>query len=271
MNSKLNILCAYPYMSKGVIAKLNEHKKDIRFVLDSGAFTAWKSGKPIQLDDYCKFIESLPFEPWRYFTLDVIGNPEGSFKNYEIMLERGFKPIPIFTRGDDVSMIDKYYETSDVLGVGGLVGTKGNKGYVNGFMKAVKGRKVHWLGFTNEQYVKHYKPYMCDSSSWITGVGAFGILNLYCGNGKTVKIKKGSVKSVLEISKHLEPYGVDFSGIKKDSWWSGGSAPSRDIGAKSIVRWMLDLEFKLKTKQFAAAGNVKEIDALITGFEKWKQ
>jgi len=39
--------------------------------------------------------------------------------------------VPIFTRGEDPSVLDDYYKTSDVVGIGGLVGTQGNKGFVH--------------------------------------------------------------------------------------------------------------------------------------------
>jgi hypothetical protein len=37
----INILVAYPYLKQDSINLLNNNKKDIRFLLDSGAFTAW--------------------------------------------------------------------------------------------------------------------------------------------------------------------------------------------------------------------------------------
>jgi len=72
--NKLNLLFSYAYLNGTIINLLNN--KDINFLLDSGAFSAWKLKKEIKLDDYCKFVESLPFAPWKYFTLDVIGNPK---------------------------------------------------------------------------------------------------------------------------------------------------------------------------------------------------
>lgn len=196
---KANILVAYPYMKKPMIDLLKQNEHRTRFLLDSGAFTAWKAGKPIALDDYCRFIESLPFEPWRYFMLDVIGDPKATLKNYETMLKRGFKPIPIFTRGEDPSVLEDYYKTSDVVAIGGLVGTKGNKGFVKGIMEKVGKRKVHWLGFTDLNFVKHYKPYSCDASSWNNGA-QFGYVTYY--DRRTMKLLKADRKSFASLSMH---------------------------------------------------------------------
>ena len=114
MESSLNILIAYPYFQKtpdAYIKSLNRVNGKFRFLLDSGAFTAWKAGNEIHIDDYCNFVENLKIKPWRYFTLDKIGDPIGTQKNYEIMLKRGFNPIPIFTRGESLSVLEDFYKT----------------------------------------------------------------------------------------------------------------------------------------------------------------
>lgn len=261
---KLNLLVAYPYMSKQVIQQIKENKDAIRFVLDSGAFTAWKSGKPIALDDYCRFLDSLPFEPWRYFALDVIGDPHASMKNYETMLKRGYKPVPIFTRGEDPSVLDDYYKTSDVVGIGGLVGTPGNKGFVNGIMRHVAGRKVHWLGFTSINYVKQYKPYMCDSSSWESGA-RYATINLYLGNGKFKIIKKTDFQNKPSpvVVEAIEKLGFSVGALAKAESWVGGPSVSRNLCAASGVQYSSDVEKNLKTKLFLAAAASEGIGMLI--------
>lgn len=252
---KLPILCAYPYVDKGVVELAKENQARIRFVLDSGAFTAWKAGKPIKLDDYCNFIEKLPFTPWRYFALDVIGDPHATMDNYTTMLKRGFKPIPIFTRGEDVSVLDDYYKTSDVVGIGGLVGTPRNKGFVKGIMAHVAGRKVHWLGFTNFDFVKSYRPYMCDSSTW-EGGARFGVAQLYMGRGNRDKVSRDDfaggvnyqnpkVQAILRLG--IDPHEATIPGM-----WNGGMSFQRRLGAASGVAQSLDVERQLGTYQFLA-------------------
>jgi len=257
MLNKLNILVAYPYMKKQVVDVLNENQDKIRFLLDSGAFTAWKAGKTIELDDYCRFIEGLPFKPWRYFTLDVIGDPHKSFENYQTMLKRGFNPIPIFTRGEDVSMIDEYYKTSDVLGIGGLVGTKGNKGFVKGIMNKIGERKVHWLGFTDKDFVRHFKPFSCDSSS-VTMAGRFGQFELFNKqNAKWLKVSKKDFanKPSKEILNLLSSYGIQASDLSKKNSWHGLSLSER-ISFHSHVRASIHYKRKIGVEYFLALARV---------------
>jgi len=264
---KLNLLVAYPYMGKAVINTILQNENTINFLLDSGAFTAWKAGKDIKLDDYCRFIESLPFKPWRYFTLDVIGDPAASMRNYQIMLDRGFTPIPIFTRGENSSVIDDYYKTSDVVGIGGLVGTPNNKAFVNGVMKHIKGRKVHWLGFTRINYIKHYRPYMCDSSNYSRG-DRYGILDLYCGNGQIVAPNKKNFNKYMNSARLpvWKNRGFDLTELAKLDKWKN-SKFTRELPTWSWVEFSMDAKSNIGTNLFLAMTGEKPIQIAINAFK----
>lgn len=250
----LNLLVAYPYMVKDVVEILKQNQEQIRFLLDSGAFTAWKAGKSIDVDDYCKFIETLPVTPWKYFTLDKIGDPEGSLKNYEIMLKRGFHPIPVFTRGEDPKMIDEYYKTSDVIGIGGLVGTPGNRGFVKGIMRIIGKRHCHWLGFTNKKFVQYYKPFSCDSSS-LESSRRFALVELFNHQtGEWTKVgKKDFVKRPTSaLLSLIRSYGTDPHLLGKTASWIGFSAISRRLSWRSHIRASRHYEKQFGTKYFLA-------------------
>jgi len=266
---RLNLLVAYPYMTNQAIDIINRNQDKIRFVLDSGAFTAWKAGKPIEIDQYCRFLDSLPFKPWRYFTLDVIGNPDGSMKNYELMLKRGYKPVPIFTRGEDPSALDEYYKTSDLVGIGGLVGTQKNKAFVNGIMKYVGNRRVHWLGFTNVDYIKQYKPYMCDSSGWESGA-RYATLRLYMGGGKFEILKKENFKTKPseKILDRIKQLNIDPYLLKDVKNWTGGPSVSRNLCAASGVALSIDLQKCLNVKMFNASAALDGTRLLVNHFLK---
>lgn len=267
MEPRLNVLVAYPYMKPPVTEGLQAIGPALRFVLDSGAFTAWKAGKPIQLDDYCRFLEQLPIKPWRYFTLDVIGDPEGTQRNYETMLKRGFTPVPIFTRGEDPAALDEFYKTSDVVGIGGLVGTPGNRGFVKGIMRHVGDRMVHWLGFTNLDYIKAYRPFMCDSSSWESGA-RYGALKLYMGNAKFLTIKKPQFQNrpAPEVLDRIRQLGVDPYRLAKLDGWHGGPSASRTLCARSGVALSVDVERQTGTKMFLAVTTTQSLDLVVQGF-----
>lgn len=269
---KAPVLVAYPYMSRSVTAQLKKHESSIRFLLDSGAFTAWKAGKQIRVEDYIAFVRNLPIEPWRYFALDVVGDAAGTMKNYEKMLQAGLTPIPVFTRGEKLEMLDELYKTSEVVAIGGLVGTRGNKGFVKGIMQYVGNRKVHWLGFTNLDFIRLFKPYMCDSSSWKMGA-LYGRVSLYCLDGNVRSFGKGS-KEIKRLSKDpmlvqtIRNYGVDIDHLADNEAWRTGKSLIFQLGCASQLKQSYDSLNKVGTNLFLASGSSGDIETIINSKER---
>ena len=122
--NKLNILVAFPYFSQSIFKSLSEKDPStFRLIVDSGAFTAWNTGKNINFNDYLKFLKTIP-NNWDYkaVQLDVFGNAEATYINYIKMLQLGFKDImPVFTRGDSLERLEEFYTYTDYIMFGGIV------------------------------------------------------------------------------------------------------------------------------------------------------
>lgn len=274
---KLNILIAYPYLDEGIKNLLKKNSEDITFLLDSGAFTSWKAGTSIDLDQYVQFLETLKADgiiPWRYFTLDVIGDPEKTLKNYQDLLDRGYKPVPIFTRGENFSTLEKFYETSDVVAIGGLVQTKQNRGFVKRIMREIKGRPVHWLGFTEGNYISIYKPYSADSSSW-AGAVRYGGLKIYTRGGRFIVVRREHFikRPDPELVKIFEEYGEDLTLFKNRKEWANsgkGKYLLERMTCKSWVRFAMDIEKTFGTKFFLACASKWQIEMMLWAFNYWR-
>lgn len=269
---KLNILIAYPYLKQNVLDTLVLHRDKIRFLMDSGAFTAFSGGKPIALGDYCGFIRDLPFKPWRYFTLDVIGDPEATRRNYRVMLEMGFEPVPICTAGGDYADMDEYFKTSSLVGIGGLVHQKPatKLRMVAQAMKAANGRNLHLLGFTGVSAIKKFKPYSADSSSWLQAQ-RYGQLPCYLGNGvmrsiHKLEFQKKPAKWVLDFLCDME---VPLAAVGRAGSWSGGAldVAHRLLSSRSWVRFGLDAERVLGTRLFFACASTSDLNSIIRGYD----
>ncbi|MFI5342848.1 MAG: hypothetical protein ACHQUC_01370 [Chlamydiales bacterium] len=274
MSNKINILIAFPYLKKEEIKFLKEHEDHINILVDSGAFTAWKKGLNISVDDYATFIKKLPFKPWGYFTLDVIGDAKKSLQNYKELKKLNLKPVPIFTRGEELEVLEWYYSQSDYVSIGGLVGTKGNRGFVNGIMKHVNGRKVHWLGFTNQDYLQHYKPYSCDSSSWAGGM-MYGNLKLYDSGGKFHVINRKTLMNkpserVIWLLQNV--YNCDPNRLKNPGEWVNklGKSALRELSFKSSVRYQADVTQKTGVNYFLAIANVGDLKSTMETYKDLK-
>lgn len=261
----LNILVAYPYATRVnfEILRALERIGGARWFLDSGAFTAWKSGKPIQLDDYCRFLSDLPIRPWRYITLDVIGDGEASLRNYRTMLSRGLQPVPVFTRGEDFGMLATYYETSDLVCIGGLVSRISTpKPYLKALKSRLVGRDYHILGFSSLDWIKYLRPYSVDSTSW-DRASRYGILNVYMGRGRLLSLTRDELPKILgdaETCARIRQLGYDAFELRPRDAWRGGASLSRAISAAAWCWLSLDMEKQLGTRLFlASVGAVAEL------------
>ena len=68
--------------------------KKINLFLDSGAYSAWSKGVTIDIDEYISFIKKNIKYITVYANLDVIGDPEATYRNQKY----------IFIRSDSLSL-----------------------------------------------------------------------------------------------------------------------------------------------------------------------
>jgi hypothetical protein len=204
-------------------------RSSFNLIVDSGAFTAWNTGREIRLDDYCKFLDSIAhLRPFHAVQLDVFGDPAASHANLMTMQKRGYDVMPVFTRGDSLERLEEYYSMTDYIMFGGIVIGGKNQNYAKWFLNRNKGRKCHWLGFVNMPFMKKYKPESVDSSSW-SGSARFGGLHLYMGGGKMKSFKKEVFRSPPseEIVLAAARVGVKYEELRllaSDVCWSGAMA-----------------------------------------------
>jgi hypothetical protein len=188
----MNHLISYAYLSSYIQYAEQISKLDI--LLDSGAFTAFKLNKEINLEEYCSFLKDPPFKIWKYFALDKIGDDKVTNSNLQIMLDKGLHPVPVFQRGQS---IDKLYELIDkfpLVGIGGVAGTNDRNSYLKWILerKDINAQKLHLLGVMNLDILREYIPYSCDSSCVVDST-KFGnivyfdpIKNKLCKAGRSI-------------------------------------------------------------------------------------
>lgn len=269
MDSPVNILIAFPYFKKDIFEYLKTIPKTAyRLIVDSGAFTAWNIGKVINLDDYCRFLDSIDIlRPFNAVQLDVFGEPDATWKNFLIMKQRGYDVMPVFTRGDTLERLEEMYSYTDYIMFGGITVGGKNLNYVKWFMEKNKGRKIHWLGFCNVDFVKFYKPHSIDSSSWASG-GRFGNIPFYSGFGKSVAVNRKQLLTTPDpkIYKLAKRSGITKSEVallqKAESWTNAWNfdlhkpvkGAANFFSAVCSVHRALDIEKHLGTRFYLAAG-----------------
>lgn len=174
---------------------------------DSGAFSIWSRVVAFQketggtVEDYYKsdefmayadaYVEMLKTHPeisHFYANIDVIGNPELTWQNQQLLESKGIKPVPVVHFGTDLKWLDHYIERGyTYIGLGGLVG-----GRVGGSATPDKGRwissafsrvcpapdylptiKFHGFGVSTWKIIRKYPWHSVDSAAWAK-LGAFG-------------------------------------------------------------------------------------------------
>lgn len=184
-----------------------------RFLLDSGAFTFFSSGKHVDWGEYVtKYVNFINKNDVKlFFELDI-----DSLVGYENVLkirkrlevETGKKCIPVWhkSRGKDefLKMCDEY----EYVAIGGIVSkeiTRNEYKYFPWFINEAhkRGAKIHGLGFTSMGGLEKYHFDSVDSSSWTTG-NRFGFVNKF--DGKTIKTydkpQGQRFKSAQEVAVH---------------------------------------------------------------------
>lgn len=90
------------------------------YFMDSGAFSVWRSGKTVKLEDYIAFCKEYRSMFTVYAALDVIGDAEASFRNYVAMRDAGLDPMPAFHHGSPLKWVDEYAKLTSHIGLGGI-------------------------------------------------------------------------------------------------------------------------------------------------------
>lgn len=272
----LNILISYAYINNNMIQMARDAQArglPLRILLDSGAFTAWSTGKQIDLMDYARFVRDAIEQGWvwKYFTLDVIGDHQATRVNYEKLRTLGLDPIPIFTPGTPEPLLEEYFEKSHVVGFGGINAYKGAQrdGYVNYCMRLAKGRDAHLLGMTKIDPILFHRPYMCDSSSW-AAAAQYGQISLYI-QGKVAKVfhrNDFKIKPSEDLLRLIRWYGIEPYDLKDRSGWNHMYSPSRKLSIASAVVRSLEIERTIGTKYFNALSATDQLKMFIEAFER---
>jgi hypothetical protein len=147
-----------------------------RVFLDSGAYVAKSSGKPIDLRAYTKFIQDN--QSWIEYAaaLDVIGDPKTSYDNLRCMEEDlGARTVlPTFHFGEDEKWLERYLADGHKhICLGDMVGRPMLK--LSEWLSHLWPRyfdrpdlKVHGFGLTAPRALLAFPWYSVDATTWAT-------------------------------------------------------------------------------------------------------
>lgn len=158
----------------------NQHRYCYRdWMMDSGAYSAYNSGKVIDIDEYieaCKRLRASDPTLKEIIGLDVIGSAEGSRKNSFYMKDKGVEIVPVFHFGEDFGLLKDYCAAFDKVGLSCRFGEtmeESNWFYDQCFAHGWP-KKFHSFGWISETVLMRYPFHSGDSTSWEIGPCAFG-------------------------------------------------------------------------------------------------
>lgn len=139
-------------------------------MLDSGAFSAHKSGKTISIDEL--IVEAQKPEWDEAVALDVIGDPDGSHRNAEYMLSKGCsKAMPVFHFGDPWDHLLDYAARWPKVGLGGMVGVNTKKllPWIEQCFARTWPKKLHSFGRCEDDVLVRFPFHSADTATWVIG------------------------------------------------------------------------------------------------------
>ncbi len=192
-----------------------------RTMLDSGAFTAKSKGKKIDIDALVKEIKEGGWH--EAAALDVIGDPEASYKNAKYMKKAGVSAFPTFHYGEPWEFLQQYAKEFDKVGLGGLVPVKSaadRNAWLEQCMARIWPHKTHAFGVMGRDSLMRFPFHSVDSTSWEASALRFGGYSFAAGQNFGLVNGKAVAKVGLT---HLRPEALHYMKLEKEvkARWAG--------------------------------------------------
>lgn len=152
---------------------------DSHILIDSGAFTAWRSGEPVDIEAYKQFA-LLRSQDWIYVNLDVIPQTnstpaqiakcaEEGFENFLYLKKHIKNVLPVYHYGEDIKWLYRYLDYTDYIGLAPDKNT--HEAVKREFLRMVFKRigtkyRTHGLGYSSFEGLALFPFYSVDSISF---------------------------------------------------------------------------------------------------------
>lgn len=185
--------------------------------IDSGAFSAWTQGKPVDVVEYADWLQQNEKHVDVYANLDVKGDVDAGLRNQAYLESRGLKPLPVFHGGEPLSVLSDMVKDYHYIALGGLAGNthSGSKEMwrfiIKCFQMAKDGGAVyHGFGMTNWKLLKALPWYSVDSTAWGQGY-RYGAVPLFdAKTGTFYKARLGNARDWRRHAHLVQTLGFDW-------------------------------------------------------------
>lgn len=185
---------AYPKEALHYLRLADQLGVRTKMIIDSGAFTAWSVGKPVQLADLLAYNDKLIRDygdrhEFMFIALDKIPGERGrratqgeidsaiivSYNNF-VTMQQHLHPrtvLPVYHSGEDRRLLECYLKLTDYICLSMDQGMSEHSRLEWAKRAIVPGARFHGLAATGNRMVSEVAWHSVDSSSWLT-VGSMG-------------------------------------------------------------------------------------------------
>lgn len=153
-------------------------------MIDSGAYSAWRKGETLSVDEYVRFIydNGLNRPGVIVVSLDVINEGQASYENWKEMRKQGIEALPVYHVATDVRFLKLYLKEVQYIGIGAIANLDSNRRRISldriwqDFLIDCDNMpfvRTHGMGITSFSLMKQYPWFSVDSTSWLMN-GAYG-------------------------------------------------------------------------------------------------
>ena len=184
-NQLPSILHSYFYLDN--FLKMKDEFRYRDWVMDSGAFSAFNSGKKIELARYIDVCHNLMSEDKtlvEIYSLDVIGDHKQSLKNCDELWRNGIPAIPCYHVGEPWDVLTSIAKDYPKIAIGGSVGLSANArmAWCRQVFARVYPCRVHGFGIGGGNQILSLPWHSVDATSWCLQPQAFGQWKMFGGS-----------------------------------------------------------------------------------------
>lgn len=186
---------------------------DANIMIDSGAFTAHSTGKPIKLTDYMAFLEHWKGVYNYAMSLDVVHNTIATARNLVTLTDAGHRVLPVYTATANERELRRIARDFDYIAYGGMVGVPKNlqQAATKRVVDICKetNTRVHALGQASQQMFQITQAHSGDSSA-VSRMTLIRSLQIYDYNRRQmINAKIGDKEDWRKNARLYQSYGLN--------------------------------------------------------------
>ncbi|PZG42014.1 hypothetical protein C1I98_20320 [Spongiactinospora gelatinilytica] len=182
----IDALVSYHYLRSDDHMRRLVDSGRLNMIGDSGAYSAYTQGVKIGLEEYAGWVRRWQPDLAWCASLDVLGDPQGTWRNWQALRDAGLATVPTLHVGTPERWLHVYGEQGvDFVGLGGGLTTGDTAGIRWAARLLAHGRRhlpamrFHGWGISSRAVLDNLPLYSADSSGTL-GVGyRFGQLRLF--------------------------------------------------------------------------------------------